>query len=386
VPTGGNASTDSPGALPPVVVQGDATSSGATITFQEIGAAGWYPSRRDPSSGMCDAVNDGACCMTTHEITRDALTPWNEELIMQLRAPLLLERYAVYQPVQDAAGAEWGRSSVWDKSGAVPTDNLVFGADGVEGQGIDGAFDGTVGSTCVLDVMAESTVPCGSGSLPYCEGEAKHEGWSGSKLFVLLASMPHVGDPAASGISNCAGSDDNWFDAPWIGLTHGELVRSGKFGSCHCYAKNPAEWYLADGCGQFNVWEVVNDNNEFANLDLFSTNLFAYHGYVGEGPCGNNCNVSSLPASVDLVDKATSGAAAVGATATPSGGPGAAFRRPASGYRYFFVLLDTASRTIQMGMLHPDGIPAAVDGLLPGLPERVGESEVHALRDLRLPM
>src|SRR5690242_19715356 len=33
----------------------DAPSHGGTITFQEIGAPGWYPSRRDPAVGPCDA-------------------------------------------------------------------------------------------------------------------------------------------------------------------------------------------------------------------------------------------------------------------------------------------------------------------------------------------
>jgi hypothetical protein len=200
--------------------------------------------------------------------------------------------------------------------------------------------------------------------------------------------MPHRDDPAAAGLQNCDATGDpgaNWYDAPWIGLSHGELVRSGKFGGCHCYSKNPDEWWLADGCGQFNVFEVVNDNNEYANLDLFSTNLFAYHGYVGEGPCGQNCDVSGLSSNVDLITKATSQPATTGATASPDVGPGAAFRRPAAGYRYFVILLDENSRTIQMGIIHPDAVPASVDGLLPGLPEWVGNSTVQSLINLRLP-
>ena len=33
--------------------------------------------------------------------------------------------------------------------------------------------------------------------------------------------------------------------------------------------------------GQFNVFEVVNDNNQYKNLGVFSTNMFGYAGYVG---------------------------------------------------------------------------------------------------------
>jgi hypothetical protein len=162
-------------------------------------------------------------------------------------------------------------------------------------------------------------------------------------------------------------------------------VRSGKFGSCHCYSKNPAEWWLADGCGQFNVFEVVNDNNEYANFDLFSTNLFGYHGYIGEGPCGVNCDVAGLPSNVDLVNKSNSQPATMGATASPDQGPGHAFRRPAAGYRYFVILLDEASRTIQLGIIHPDGIPSGVTDLLPGLPEWVGADVIQSALALRLP-
>lgn len=358
----------------------DPPTDGATITYQNIGASGWYPSRRDPTTGNCDAVNDGSCCMTRYEITSDALTPWDEDLIMQLRGPLLLERFAVYQPAGSESGTDWSRTAVWDEGGAVPDSGLVFGADGTEGA----SFDGTVGSTCVIDVMADDKVPCGSGSVPYCEGEDKHDGWSGSKLFVLLASTPRMDDPTVADISHCAGAADNWYDAPWVGLTHGELVRSGKFGGCHCYAKNPDEWHLGDGCGQFNVFEVINDNNEYTNLEVFSTNVFGYQGYIGGGPCPN-CSFASLPDSVELVDKSTNEAATTGAITGPGQAPGSAIRRPTEGYRYFVVLLDVDSRQIQTGIIHPDSIPEEVGGLLPGLPEWVGEGVIGALLDLRLP-
>ena len=154
-----------------------------------------------------------------------------------------------------------------------------------------------------------------------------------------------------------------------------------------CYAKNPDEWYLADGCGQFNVFEVVNDNNQYKNLDVFSTNFFGYAGYVGEGPCGPACSVASLSGAVDLIDRAHDTEAAAGATAgpAPQGGPGAAFRRPVSGYRYFVVLLDVATRQVQLGVIHPRHIPGALAPLLPALPAVIPQSAVDDLLALRLP-
>jgi hypothetical protein len=96
--------------------------------------------------------------------------------------------------------------------------------------------------------------------------------------------------------------------------------------------------------------------------------------------------VTSLPASVDLVNKKTGNTeAAVGATSTPQQGPGAAFRRPATGYRYVIALFDVASRTVQLAFIHPSSVPAPLAALLPGLPAQVPQATVDSLLALRLP-
>ncbi len=71
--------------------------------------------------------------------------------------------------------------------------------------------------------------------------------------------------------------------------------------------------------------------------------------------------------------------------ATPAGGPTAAFRRPESGYRYFLIALDVASRTVQLGMVHPQKVPASIAALLPGLPGVIPQATVDAVLALRLP-
>jgi hypothetical protein len=88
---------------------------------------------------------------------------------------------------------------------------------------------------------------------------------------------------------------------------------------------------------------------------------------------------------VDLIDKTNDMEAAAGAVATPTGGPSAAFRRPEAGYRYFLVALDVASRTVQLGIVHPNNIPAAIGGLLPSLPGTISASTVNSVLLLRLP-
>lgn len=360
----------------------DPASHGGTITFTSIGAPGWYPSRRDPALGPCDAIDTDTCCLARHDVVSDALTPWDEDLILTLRGPLLAKQLAVYQPSesQDA----WALVSAWDSRTPSNSEGIAFHGDVGAGQGSE--FDGAIGTECLVDVSTDQPFACGPGSSPYCpeSADARHHGWSGSKLFVLLATMPHA-DETAVGTACSAGTDGNWYDAPWLGLSLGELVRAGAFSDCHCYAKDPAQWWLGDGCGQFNVFEVVNDNNEFRNLELFSTNFFGYAGYVGEGPCGASCDVSTLAGEVDLIDKTTLQEALAGATASPDGGPGAAFRRPTAGYRYFLIHLDVATRTVQLAIVHPEAVPAEIAPLLPNLPGSVSQATIDALLDLRLP-
>jgi hypothetical protein len=319
--------------------------------------------------------------MAQQQVVGDALTPWDQDLILTLRGPLVAKQLAVYQPEGDATGP-WTLVSAWDARAPAQARGIAFTGDGVE----SGGFAGAVGTECLVDVSTHQSFPCGAGSVPFCTSSSspRHHGWSGSKLFVLLATMPHA-DELAAGTACSTGTDGNWYDAPWLGLSLGELVRAGAFSGCNCYAKDPAEWWLADGCGQFNVFEVVNDNNQYRNLELFSTNFFGYAGYVGEGPCGDACDLTGLAASVDLVDKGTSDEAAAGAVANPDQGPGVAFRRPTGGYRYFLIHLDVPARTVQLGIVHPEAIPGSIAALLPALPPRIDRAMLDAMLGLRLP-
>lgn len=201
----------------------DPPSHGGTITFEQIGAAGWYPSRRDPAVGPCDTYDEGQCCLAQHEVPGEQLTPWDEDLVLTLRGPMQVEQLAVYQP-RDADA--WALVSAWD---ADTSEGLSF-------QG-DEAFEGEVGTECLVDVATDAVFECGPGSSPYCpESDVdQHLGWAGSKLFVVLARMPHA-DEMPVGAPCSEGTDGNWWDAPWIGLSHGELMRAGPFSDCQSHS------------------------------------------------------------------------------------------------------------------------------------------------------
>jgi hypothetical protein len=361
----------------------DAVSDGGTLTFQSLGKAGFYPSRRDPASGTCDVYSNGTCCMTKHQLADDKLTPWNEELIVTLRGPIQLKQFVVYTEAQD--GVKWDVQSAWDSKDPATAFGIAFDGNATKGA----KFAGTVGSECVADAMTDKAFPCGPGSVPYCPaggGGPKNYGWSGSKLFVMTARMPMMGGPKLDAATACGtGTSNGWYNAPWIGISLGELIREGKFGDCNCYGKTPPEWYAGDGCGQINAFEVVNDNNDYQNFDVFSSNIFAYYGNVGEGPCGKNCNLSGVgPA--DLIDKATSKPAANGGVTTFGGSAAhVAFRRPTEGYRYVLALFDVNTRTMQLAIIHPSKVPAAAAGLLPALPKTLDRATIDALLAMRLP-
>ena len=56
----------------------------------------------------------GSCCLAQDTITSSDLTPWDEELIMTLRGPMLIKQLAVYQPASSQAGSDWSLVSAWD--------------------------------------------------------------------------------------------------------------------------------------------------------------------------------------------------------------------------------------------------------------------------------
>ncbi len=53
--------------------------------------------------------------------------------------------------------------------------------------------------------------------------------------------------------------------------------------------------------------------------------------------------------------------------------------------RYYLILLDEATRTVQVAVIHPDNVPEALASLLPSLPNVLSRPFVDGLVQLRLP-
>jgi hypothetical protein len=148
---------------------------------------------------------------------------------------------------------------------------------------------------------------------------------------------------------------------------------------------------VGDGCGQINVFEVVAEasGSKWGNRDIISTGIRSYQvGSLGGATCGiEGCGIEKFPADADLLDanglKAMSAGAVIDADHRQTAA-GPVWRR-ARDDRYYFFLLDEASRTVQVAIVHPKNVPEAARGIVPALPNTVSRSAISSLVNLRLP-
>ena len=380
---GGESAGDSLGAYP--FTPSTVTRSG-TMTFTNVGAAGWWPRRIDRPAGDpgCDYKDGtdtwgGHCCMTQHSTDAVELSPFDSEMTLILKA-IDVKQLAVYQPASTTSGAAWRRVSAWDARTRT-SDNLWFTQ---QGNG-SATFPGDLTQNdCVGYLMQAPTFACGDGRDYYCPHDPGilHQGFSGSKLVVLLESMAF--DDAQ--VKACSGNGTP-SPAPWVAFVASELTRDGgrKYnGLCNCYSRTGT---VGDGCGEINVFEVVMDNNDYSNREFASTGVRSFQdGHVGGAVCQSSCDRNAFPDDVDVVDACAKTAYSAGPELVFGGDTDGCpvWRRP-DGDRYFFILLDQSSRTIQVGMIHPANIPSAAAPLLPALPASLSRTAIDAMISLRLP-
>jgi hypothetical protein len=291
-----------------------------------------------------------------------------------------VKQLAIYQPSNAQPDAtQWTRVSAWDARHD-GTQNLWFTQEG------DGSasFPGNLThDDCVGYVMQESAFECTQAdySCPNDPG-ILHQGFTGSKLVVFLASM----DVDDATLTQCEG-EGLGHPGPWVAFVASELIRDGgrKWnGLCNCYSKTGS---VGDGCGEINVFEVVMDNNEFSNREFVSTGVRSYQaGHVGGAVCTAECERDAFAVDADVIDACAGVAYERGPELEVGGDTDGCpvWRRP-EGHRYFYILLDQTSRTIGVGMIHPGNIPAELDHVLPTFPGGLPRASIDALVDLRLP-
>ncbi|HET9953176.1 MAG TPA: DUF2403 domain-containing lipoprotein [Polyangiaceae bacterium] len=383
--SGGSAPQPDPSALGAYPIKDSPLTRGGTMTFTNIGAEGWWPRRIDRAAGdpACDYKDGtdtwgGHCCMKKHATASDELSPFDQEMTLIFKA-IDIKQLAVYQPA--SPGVDYTRVSAWDARRGNDADNLWFTQQG-EGSAL---FPGNLThNDCVGYVMQQPSFECGDGKDYFCPNDpgVLHRGFSGSKLVVFLGSMSF-----SDGTVQACNGEGTGHPGPWVAFVASELVRDGgrKWnGACNCYSKTGS---VGDGCGEINVFEVVMDNNDFSNREFASTGVRSFQaGHVGGAVCGSECRREQFASDADVVDACAHAAYSRGPEIVAGGKTDGCpvWRRP-EGDRYFFILLDQVTRTIQVGMVHPKAIPAALGAWLPELPNRVNRSDIDALAKLRLP-
>lgn len=389
--------TAAPAHEPAVASNTGAPTRGGTMTFTNIGAPGWWGRRLDakPGDPRCDVESrtidfgwgSEFCCRTKHEVTSNRLTPFDEQITMVLDGPLSVKQVAIYQPLATSNGP-WAIRSYWDRRSADRPYNIAF-----SGPKKATVFGGELGNNCSFFAMQERPFPCGPGSDPYCPGsDLDHYGWAGSKMVVILASMPYADDPSMKPLSCIsAGQNERAEDSPWIGVAPSELNRDGWSGyhPCHCFSNTNGQ--LGDGCGQINVFEVVAESSgpRYGNRDVISTGVRSYQvGSLGGVTCGiEGCGIDKFPADADLLDANRLQAMPAGAVIDadhPQMAAGPMWRR-ARDDRYYVFLLDEDNRTVQVAVVHPGNVPTELAAFLPAIPNTMARAEIDRVLALRLP-
>lgn len=356
---------------------------GGTMTFTNVGAKGWWPRRldREPGDPACNVKDGtdtwgGTCCLAEQHTESTTLAPFDQEMTLILKA-MNVKQLAVYQP---GPQGPWSLVSSWDRRSQLGQ-NLMLTRD----QAIDASFTGEFHHDDCVNYLAQSAeLECGDGRDYFCPNDpgVKQLGWSGSKLFVVLASTTF--DDAT--VASCSGSGTP-NPGPWMALVASELIRDGgrKWnGLCNCYSKTGS---VGDGCGEINLFEVVMDDGPFKNREFASTGVRSYQaGHVGGSVCGEGCKKDDFAADVDVVDACSKQAYDHGPEIAVGGAVDGCpvWRRP-QGDRYFFVLLDETTRQIQIAMVHPGKVPAAAAAVVPALPPQLARTTIDALLTLRLP-
>jgi len=373
-------------------------SPGGTLTFTNIGAKGYWGRRVETPAGdaSCTVQSEvikypwgtESCCRVPHEVTNDKLSPFNEELALVLDGPLRLKQLVVYQPLA-ANDGDWAIRSFWDRRMPEKTYNFHF-----SGPNKTTVLPAELGNSCTVYAMQQKPFKCGPGSDPYCPGsDLDFTGWKGSKLVVMLASMPYADDPSMKPLSCVTGGkDERAEDSPWLGIAPSELFRDGWSGysPCHCFS-NSNNAGLGDGCGQINLLEVVAESQgrQYGNRDIVSTGIRSFQvGSLGGSTCGiQGCGIENFAGNADLLDansRTVMTQAAVIDANNRAGAAGPVWRR-ATDDRYYLVLLDEQSRAVQVAVIHPGSIPAAARTIVPALPNTLTRSAVDGLMALRLP-
>ncbi|XBW37261.1 hypothetical protein QEN19_002844 [Hanseniaspora menglaensis] len=213
--------------------------------------------------------------------------PLNQPLSVHFRGPLTLHKFAFYTSdsfyadESSSSSSDWSRAAYYDDSDLTAASNVTFmnhkgdtskclgrAISYSDSTGLEKASNSTVLAKDTLissddEFMIFSTVSCPDSSVydscgVYREGIPAYEGFYGDvKLFLFEFETPTETQTNSSSFSA--------YDMPAIWLLNAQIPRQSQYptnSNCSCWAS---------GCGEFDIFEVINGTNTDKFLSTFHT-------------------------------------------------------------------------------------------------------------------
>ena len=283
----------------------------SSVTVTSVGGSGVYGRVVNMNPGVFGQACPSNQCVQQDTPVAGSLAPFNDEVSVSFRGPLILSNVAVYEPSSTDDDDDWTQVSVYARDSPELDSNVVFLNNKGDGDtsGIWTSCGGNSQSFASpdasqvsrgpqhfrgeLDGQTEVSImsgdPCTSGSSSsscgFSRGEAYH-GWKGSssgdKIFVIKAQMPDSGNP-------------NHGNLPAIWMLHSSVLRTAQYG-CNCRGMGSN-----GGCGEFDVAEVLP-----ANPNVLTSTIYSFKG--SRGTSGYAARPKDAPVTfVVIFDSAASG-------------------------------------------------------------------------------
>lgn len=271
--------------LSSILAAANADSSANVLRFSNFGYTGTY----NPVLELNDIESDSCSCTLGDAVSFSGTSaPLNEQLSVHFRGPLILHKFATYYSLDfvsdDDSSGDWSRIAYYDGSEGT-ADNVTFlttaGTNSTcLGQaltyaGTDGLSEASSSTVLANNTLLNSNeefsifsdVTCGSSSLTgdcgvYRDNIPAYKGFDGAvKMFLFEFEMP---------TDTTSDKSTTNFNAPAIWLLNAAIPRTSQYAqnaSCSCWAS---------GCGEFDVFEIMNNTD---SSELLTT----IHDYQGTG-------------------------------------------------------------------------------------------------------
>lgn len=265
------------------------------LWFSNVGFNGYYDIVENVAgNSKCEC----AIMESDHHYFEGSNAPLNEPLSVHFRGPLKLHKFAFYTSEafyadkSSSSSSDWSRVAFYDDSDTSSASNVTFMTNQGDsskclGKAISYADDTGVAKATNATVLAQDTliksdeefvifsdISCPNSSVynscgVYREGIPAYEGFYGDiKLFLFEFEAPTETQTNSSSFSS--------YDMPAIWLLNSQIPRQSQYpvnSNCSCWAS---------GCGEFDIFEVLNGTtNEmffssfhtFQGVDSISTGL-----------------------------------------------------------------------------------------------------------------